>query len=59
MSNKVKIGIMPLDKFKERTISIAKGQYKPKAHEPKIWFISMRSLANILSEKNQHMPLFM
>ena len=58
MSNKpkkVKVGIMPLDKFKKQTISIAKGDYKPKWGEPKIWFSSMKSLANILSEKNQEL----
>ena len=52
---KVKIGIMPLDKFKKRTISIAEGKYKPKSDEPKIWFNSMKSLANVLSEKNQEL----
>ena len=52
---KVKVGIMPLDKFKDRTISIAMGKYKPKLNEPKIWFRSMKSLANILSEKNQEL----
>jgi len=49
----VKIGIMPLKTFKERTIVIAKGQYKPERNEPNLWFSSMKSLANILSEKNQ------
>ena len=32
MKNKViKVGIMPLDQFKKRTIAIAKGEYKPMA----------------------------
>lgn len=53
--NKAKIGIMPLDKYKERTIAIAKGQYVPKKNEPKIWFSSMKSLANVLSEENQQL----
>ncbi len=52
---KVKVGIMPLDEFKKRTICIAKGKYKPKLDEPKIWFSSMKSLANVLSEKNQEL----
>lgn len=46
---------MPLDEFKKRTISIAKGEYKPKKDEPKIWFRSMKSLAHVLSEDNQHL----
>lgn len=49
----IKIGIMPLDEFKKRTIAIAKGKYKPKKDEPKIWFPSMKSLAHVLSEENQ------
>jgi predicted transcriptional regulator len=51
----VKVGIMPFDQFKKRTIAIAKGQYKPKKNEPKIWFSSIKSLANVLSEENQHL----
>lgn len=49
----VKVGVMPLDEFKRRTIAIAKGEYKPKKGEPKIWFRSMKSLAHVLSEENQ------
>lgn len=49
----VKVGIMPLDQFKKRTIAIAKGEYIPKKSEPKIWFRSMKSLAHVLSEENQ------
>jgi predicted transcriptional regulator len=49
----VKVGVMPLDAFKKRTIAIAKGEYKSKADEPKIWFTSMKSLAHVLSEENQ------
>lgn len=51
----VKVGVMPYDQFKKRTIAIAKGDYKPKKNEPKIWFNSIKSLANILSEENQHL----
>lgn len=53
--NKVKIGIMPLAAYKARTIAIAKGDYKPKKNEPKIWFNSMKSLASVLSEENQNL----
>ena len=34
-------------------IAIAKGEYKPKAGEPKIWFTSMRSVAEVLSDQNR------
>ncbi len=53
--NKATIGIMSLEKYRERTIEIAKGQYVPKKNEPKIWFSSMKSLANVLSEENQRL----
>lgn len=47
------IGIMPQDKIRERVLAIAKGEYKPKASEPKIWFTSMKSLAEVLSDDNR------
>jgi predicted transcriptional regulator len=47
------IGIMPQDKIRERFLSIARGDYKPKSGEPKIWFTSMRSLAEVLSDENR------
>jgi predicted transcriptional regulator len=49
----IKVGIMPLEMFKQYTIAIAKGEYRPKKTEPKVWFNSMKSLANVLSEENQ------
>jgi hypothetical protein len=30
------IGIMPQEKIQERTYAIAKGQFKPKANNPKL-----------------------
>lgn len=49
------IGVISLEDFKKRSIAIAKGQYKPKKNEPKIWFNSIKSLANVLSEENRHL----
>jgi predicted transcriptional regulator len=49
----IKVGIMSLEDYKRRTIDIASGKYKPKKDEPKIWFSSIKSLANILSEENR------
>jgi len=49
----VTIGIMSQEKIRERVLSIAKGEYKPKPSEPKIWFTSMRSLAEVLSDDNR------
>ena len=49
---RIVIGIMPPDKIRARVIAIARGQYKPKPGDPKIWFPSMKSVAETLSDKN-------
>ena len=47
------VGILPQDRIRERMLAIARGEYKPKATDPKIWFTSMRSLAEVLSDENR------
>ncbi len=54
----LKIGIASPKKYKERTMAIARGEYKPKDDEPKIWFTSIESVAKILSEKNRALLSF-
>ena len=49
----LKVGIISKDDYKKRTIDIAKGIYKPKKDEPKVWFESIKSMAQILSNENQ------
>ena len=44
------IGILPQERIRERLLAIAKGEHKPKATEPRIWFTSMRSRAEVLSD---------
>ena len=54
MARKVmKVGIMPYEEMKARTVAIARGKLKPSPDEPKIWFTSLRSLASVLSEENR------
>jgi len=48
-----RIGIMSQEKIRERMLNIAKGSHKPEPNEPKIWFTSMRSLAEVLSDENR------
>jgi len=48
----VKIGIMNRDEFRERTISTAKGFYKPAPDEPTVWFDSVESMSRLLNTKN-------
>ena len=49
----IKVGIMPLKEYKQRIIAITKGEYRPRKEEPKIWFESLKSMAQILSYENQ------
>ena len=46
---------MSREAYRARTISIAKGEYVVKNDEPKIWFESIKSLAQILSNENQEL----
>lgn len=55
MKNIIKVGIMSLEEYKKRTIAIAKGEYIPKKDEPKIWFESLKSMAQILGNENQEL----
>jgi len=47
------IGIMPQSEIRERIFAIARGDYKPKLTEPRIWFTSMKSLSEVLSDENR------
>jgi len=47
------IGLMSKSEYCKRTIAIAKGEYIPKKDEPKIWFESIQSMAQVLSEDNR------
>ena len=49
----LKIGIATLEQYRDRTIAIAKGKYKPTRNEPKIWFTSLESFARLLSPQNR------
>lgn len=46
---------MSSEDYQKRTISIAKGEYKPKRGEPKIFFSSLKSLSEVLSDKNREL----
>lgn len=50
---RMRIGIMPQEKIRQRMLDIAAGVYKPTEDEPTIWFTSMRSLAEVLSDENR------
>jgi len=52
-TNIMKVGIMSKDEYRQRTIAIAKGVYTTKHNEPKVWFESIQSMAQVLSSENQ------
>ena len=54
MNQKIlRIGIMSYEDYKKRSLAIARGEYRPDSDEPKIWFESLQSMAQILSNENQ------
>lgn len=44
----VKCGIMSPENYIQRTRAIARGEYKPQRGEPKIWFESLQTMAQVL-----------
>lgn len=50
---KVVIGIASQEDIRARARAIARGEHRPVAGEPKVWFTSMRSLAEVLSDDNR------
>ncbi len=53
--SKMKIGILSKENYRKRTIAIAKGEYKPRKGEPKVFFESMESVGQVLSGQNQEL----
>lgn len=51
----MKIGIISKKDYIKRTLAIAKGDYKPRKNEPKVWFESTKSMSQILSTENQEL----
>ena len=49
------VGIMPKEEYKNRTMAIVRSDYIPKKNEPKVWFESIKSMAQILSNENQEL----
>jgi predicted transcriptional regulator len=50
---KMVIGIASQQAIRARALAIARGNHQPRPNEPKIWFTSMRSLAEVLSDDNR------
>ena len=54
-NKKVRIGIADFDVQKARLMAIARGEHTPAKGEPKVWFTSIESVAQVLSSKNQEL----
>lgn len=52
MTDTIEVGIMPRNQFQKRVLDIAAGNIKPRRGDPKIWFSSMNSMAQVLNENN-------
>ncbi|MCG2586273.1 transcriptional regulator [Massilia sp. TS11] len=55
MRKTITIGIMSQEAIRARVLAIARGDYRPQPKEPKIWFTSMKSLAEVLSDENRRL----
>lgn len=55
MKRIVKVGIMPEAEWRNRMLAAARGERPRPKGEPRIWFSSMRSLAEVLSDKNREL----
>ena len=51
----LRIGITDYGQMKERTLAIARGDYRPAKGEPTVWFTSIESFAKVLSERNREL----
>ena len=51
----LRVGIASYEQMKQRTSAIARGELKPGAQDPKVWFPSAESVARILSAKNREL----
>jgi len=49
----LRVGIASPEGYRKRTIAIAKGEYVPSRDEPKVWFESVGTLSQVLSEQNR------
>ncbi|MGA2130790.1 MAG: helix-turn-helix domain-containing protein [Bryobacteraceae bacterium] len=49
----LRVGIASYEQMKARTIAVARGDYRPSASDPKIWFTSAGSFARVLSDHNR------
>lgn len=47
---KLKVGIASLAQYKSRTMAIARREYVPAPDEPKVWFESLETMSQVISD---------
>ena len=51
----LKVGIADYESMKARTLRIARGEERPGPNDPKVWFTSTESFAQVLSAGNREL----
>jgi predicted transcriptional regulator len=51
----LKVGIASYEQFKSYTMAIARGEYKRRPSDAKVWFSSIESFARVLSDRNREL----
>lgn len=51
----LKVGVASYEVMKQRTMAIARGEIIPSKDEPKVWFTSLESFAQVLSDRNREL----
>lgn len=51
----LKVGIASREQFQKMTMDIARGKYVPGPNEPKLWFESLATLSQVLSDQNRNL----
>jgi predicted transcriptional regulator len=54
----LRVGIASRAAYKKRTLAIAKGEYVAAKNEPKVWFESLGTLSQVLSDRNRNLLKF-
>ena len=49
----LKVSIATYEEMKVRTMAIARGEFRPKTSDPKVWFTSPESFTKLLSNRNR------
>ena len=55
MDEVLKVGIMPREQFQKRVLDVTAGRKKLSKDDPKVWFSSMKSLDQSMSDNSDRL----